>query len=1226
MTIPQGRDIIIKEQLNNRILLLDGAMGTMIQRHKLSEADYRGKKFKNHKSDLKGNNDLLCITQPDVIRNIHLEYLKAGSDIIETNTFSANSISQADYNLSEFAYEINVEAAKLARIAADEISSLDYSRPRFVAGAVGPTNMTLSISPDVNDPSYRKITFDQMKDAYSEQIRGLIEGGVDIILIETIFDTLNAKAAIYSLYEVFEDTGVQLPVMLSGTIVDQSGRTLSGQTTEAFLISVKHCPNLLSVGLNCALGSKQMKPYIEILASKSGTYTSLYPNAGLPNEFGEYDETPKYMAAIATEYAENGFVNIIGGCCGTTPEHIKAIAEAVEHIKPRELPMLEEDMQLSGLEPQVIFRGSNFINIGERTNVSGSRKFRDLIMEGNFEAGLDIARQQVENGAQIIDINMDDGLLESKEAMSKFLKLIASEPDIAKVPIMIDSSKWEILEEGLKNVQGKSVVNSISLKEGEREFVDHAKEVLRYGASVIVMAFDEKGQADTYERKIEIAKRAYDILVNTVGFAPYDIIFDPNILTVATGIEEHNDYALNFFKATKWIKDNLAGAKVSGGVSNISFSFRGNNTVREAMHSAFLYHAIQNGLDMGIVNAGQIEVYQEIEKELLERVEDVLLNRRNNATERLLEYAETIKSGGKKEKKTEEWRNSPVEERLKHSLVKGILDYIIEDTEEARLKYPNPLQVIEGPLMDGMSVVGDLFGSGKMFLPQVVKSARVMKKSVAHLIPYIEKEMKGAEKSSAGKILLATVKGDVHDIGKNIVGVVLACNNYDVIDLGVMVPSDKILKEAKANKVDIIGLSGLITPSLDEMVHIAQVMKREGFDTPLLIGGATTSRKHTAVKIAPEYDHPVIHVLDASRSVPVAGKLINKNYKDEFTKEISLEYQELREQHEKSNAQKSIIPYEQAVNNRKKFDWSEIYIKRPNTLGRKVLKDYNLSEIKNYINWTQFFVTWELKGRYPQIFDNPEKGEEARKLYIDANHLLDEIIEKNLFTANAVFGIYKANSINSCDIIFFENDNEIITFNTLRQQIKKKGESENLSLADYIAPYEENIGDYCGAFAISIHGAEELAIKYEKENDDYNAIMVKVLADRLAEAFSELLHEKIRKEYWGYQAKESYQLDDLISEKYEGIRPAMGYPSMPDHTENKKLFNLLDVEQAINSKLSESNMMIPAASVSGMYFAHPESRYFAVGRIGRDQVEDYAVRKEMSISEVEKCLRQNLGY
>lgn len=1222
-----GKLNILKEIVRNRILVLDGAMGTMIQRRKLTEQDFRGERFKNHHKDLKGNNDLLSLTKPDIISSIHREYLLAGSDIIETNSFNSTSIAQADYGTEDLVYELNKKSAELAKAACEEFTALNPDKPRFVAGALGPTNKTLSISPDVNNPGYREVTFEQMADAYYEQAKGLADGGADIILIETIFDTLNAKAAIYGVSRYFRMSGNQLPIMISGTIVDQSGRTLSGQTTEAFLTSIMHTPNLLSVGLNCALGSSQMRPYIDALSSIAECYTSLYPNAGLPNAFGEYDESPEYMAKVALEYANDGFLNIVGGCCGTTPDHIKAIAEAVKNAKPREIPKSDKHFRLSGLEPLVYFEGSNFINIGERTNVAGSTKFKKLILDNDFEAALSIAKQQVENGAQIIDINMDDGLIDAEQAISKFLNLIATEPDIAKVPIMPDSSKWSVIEAGLKCIQGKGIVNSISLKEGESEFINHAEKILDYGAAVIVMAFDEKGQADSYDRKIEICDRAYKILTEIVGFPAEDIIFDPNILTVATGIEEHNNYAVDYINATKWIKENLPGAKVSGGVSNVSFSFRGNNKVREAMHSAFLYHAIKAGMDMGIVNPAQLEVYEEIDKNLLELVEDVLLNRRNDATERLLEFAASLEKTEKTEKKVDEWRSLPVEERLKHSLVKGIVEYIIEDTEEARLKYPDPLQVIEGPLMSGMNVVGDLFGEGKMFLPQVVKSARVMKKSVSHLIPYIEEQMKAGDKQSAGKILLATVKGDVHDIGKNIVGVVLACNNFEVIDLGVMVSSSRILEAAREHNADIIGLSGLITPSLDEMVHIAKEMQREGFDIPLLIGGATTSRVHTAVKIAPNYDEPVVHVLDASKSVPVASSLINKRTKSEFAAKIKSEYLEIKTNHELSQKAKSLINYKDALNNKYNLSINDYKPLKPNKLGVWVLQNYDLSEIRKYINWTQFFVTWELKGRYPAIFDNPEKGVEARKLFDDANKMLDEIIKDKLIIANAVYGLFPAVSTGE-DINILNEENEIIeTINCLRQQNQKQAGSHNLSLADYILPKNSESNDYLGLFALTAGiGVDKLVAEFEKDNDDYSSIMVKVLADRLAEAFAELLHEKVRKEYWAYAADENLNSEDLISEKYSGIRPAMGYPSMPDHTENAKLFRILNAEENINVSLTETFMMNPAASVSGMYFANPEAKYFAVGLITKEQIESYAERKGISAEDAEKWLGANLGY
>ncbi|MFN3426096.1 MAG: methionine synthase [Candidatus Thermochlorobacter sp.] len=1274
----------IYELLKERILVLDGAMGTMIQRYKLTEEDYRGERFKDfnpvqphdpiaeameHKLDevlhrapaqsgtgvernghscanpahahgtvpskgtLKGNNELLSLTQPQIIKEIHLQYLEAGADIIETNTFSANRISQADYVMEHLVYEMNFKSAKLAKEAVREIMQKTPNKPRFVAGAIGPTTKLASMSPDVNDPGFRAITYDQLFEAYYEQICGLIDGGVDLLLIETITDTLNTKAALSAIRKYFDTVGRRVPVMISGTIVDQSGRTLSGQTTEAFWISISHAPNLLSVGLNCALGSAQMRPFIETLARHATCYTSLYPNAGLPNTFGEYDETPEYMAAQFEDFLRNEFVNIIGGCCGTTPEHIKAFAEVAARFKPRKPKARTSYMQLAGLEPLVVTPETRFLNIGERTNVTGSPKFAKLIKEQKYEEALAIARQQVENGAQIIDVNMDEGMLDSEAAMVKFLNLIAAEPDISRVPIMIDSSKWSVIEAGLKCVQGKAIVNSISLKEGEEKFKEQAKKIMEYGAATVVMAFDERGQADTFERKIEICKRAYDILTKEVGFPPQDIIFDPNILTVATGIEEHNNYAVDFIRATKWIKENLPHAKVSGGISNISFSFRGNNPVREAMHSAFLYHAIRAGLDMGIVNAGMIEVYEEIDKELLERVEDVLLNRRPDATERLVEFAEELKK--RSEAKTpevqeEEWRKGTVEERLKYALIKGIDTYIVEDTEEARLKYPTPLAVIEGPLMDGMNVVGDLFGAGKMFLPQVVKSARVMKKSVAHLVPFIEAEKaKNPNAKAAAKVLMATVKGDVHDIGKNIVGVVLACNNFEVIDLGVMVPAEKILETAKKEQVDIIGLSGLITPSLDEMVHVAKEMERLGFKIPLLIGGATTSKIHTAVKIAPNYSGAVVHVLDASRSVPVVQSLVTPEEKDRFVSQVKAEYDELRESYLKKRVTRKYVSLAEARENRTPIIWRAEDIYKPKKLGITTLEQVSLSELCEYIDWTPFFQTWQLAGRYPNILHDEVVGEEAQKLFRDANQLLERIVAENLLTAKAVFGLFPANAIGD-DIEVYADESRatvLTVFHTLRQQNEKGAERANRALADYIAPKSTGLIDYIGGFAVTAgHGLETLVKMFEDVKDDYNSIMAKALADRLAEAFAEMLHKKIRTEYWGYAPNEQTTNDDLIEEKYQGIRPAPGYPACPDHTEKRLLFDLLEVEKRVGIFLTENFAMYPAASVSGLYFAHPEAVYFGVGKIGKDQVEDYAKRKGMSIEEVERWLAQNLNY
>jgi len=1135
---------ILRKILNERIMVLDGAMGTMIQHCNLSEEDFKGEKFKDHPYDLKGNNDLLSITQPEIIKNIHREYFNAGADIVETNTFNGTSISQADYHTEDFVYEINFQAAKIAREVADEFNKTNKSKPRFVAGALGPTNKTLSLSPDVNNPGYRAVTFDQMVNAYYQSAKALVEGGVDILMIETIFDTLNAKSAIYAVDKVCSEKGIDIPIMISGTIVDQSGRTLSGQTTEAFWISVAHTKNLLSIGLNCSLGAKQMRPFVEELSKTANVYLSVYPNAGLPNEMGEYDETPNITSGVLSEFAESGFINLVGGCCGTTPDHIKAISEKVKKYKQRKISHTESYLRLSGLEPLVVRPESNFINVGERTNVAGSKMFARLIKEEKYEDALAVARNQVEGGAQIIDINMDEGMIESESAMTKFLNLIAAEPDISKLPIMLDSSKWSVLYSGLKCLQGKGIVNSISLKEGEEQFINHAKEILRFGAAVIVMAFDEKGQADTYERKISVCERAYKILIEQVGFAPQDIIFDPNILTVATGMEEHNNYAVNYIEAIKWIKQNLPLAKVSGGVSNLSFSFRGNNVVREAIHSAFLYHAIKAGMDMGIVNAGQLEVYEEIPKDLLTLVEDVIFNRNNESTEKLIHFAETVKGKQKDEAVKGEWRNLSVEERLRHALVKGIVDYIEEDTEEVRKKYDKPLSIIEGPLMDGMSVVGDLFGSGKMFLPQVVKSARVMKRAVAYLTPFIEEEKQNiGDLTGAGKVLLATVKGDVHDIGKNIVSVVLGCNNYEVIDLGVMVSSDKILQTAVEKDVDIVGLSGLITPSLDEMVHVAKEMERKGIKKPLLIGGATTSRIHTAVKIAPNYKQSTIHVLDASKSVPVVSNLLNKDDKIriEFIDKYKKEYIDLRKNYLSKREEKNIISLEEARKNKFKIDWKKTKTTKPNFIGTKTLIDFPLNEIKNFIDWTPFFLTWEMKGRYPEIFESKTYGNEAKKLFNDANKLLDEIISNKLLTANGVFGLYTANSVDD-DIEIYTDENKggvLSTFHTLRQQSKKSKGEPNIALADFILPKETETNDYIGAFAVTTGiGLEKTVKKFEEDQDDYNSIMAKAIADRLVEAFAELLHEKIRKEFWGYSPNENLTSEEKIKEKYIGIRPA----------------------------------------------------------------------------------------
>jgi 5-methyltetrahydrofolate--homocysteine methyltransferase len=1246
----------IKGVLREKILVLDGAMGSLIQQYNLTDADYRGERFKNFPHEVKGNNDLLSITRPDVIKEIHAKYFAAGADIAETNTFSGTSIAMADYHMEDLVYELNFESAKIAREVADEFTAKDPSKPRYVAGSIGPTNRTLSLSPDVNDPGYRAVTFDELVEAYTEQIHGLVEGGADLLLVETIFDTLNAKAALYAIDQYFKQhpSKPYLPVMVSGTITDASGRTLSGQTTEAFLTSVSHMP-LLSVGLNCALGADLMRPYVKTLNDKSPFLVSAHPNAGLPNEMGEYDQSPAEMALIIDDFLANGFLNIIGGCCGTTPAHIQAIAEVAAKHKPHVIPEENVNQKLSGLEPLEITELTNFVNVGERCNVTGSKKFARLIREEKFEEAIAVAREQVDGGAQILDINMDEGMIDGVKMMPQFLNLLMAEPDIARLPIMIDSSKWEVIEAGLKCVQGKSVVNSISLKEGEEKFIESANKVKMYGASVVVMAFDETGQADSYERRIEICKRAYDILVDKVGFSAQDIIFDPNILTVATGIEEHNNYAVDFIKATKWIKENLPHAKVSGGVSNISFSFRGNELVREAMHTVFLYHAIKAGMDMGIVNASQLGVYDDIDATLRDLCEDVLLNRNPESTEKLVAYAETVKSAGKEQVVDDAWRKEPVNKRLEHALIKGWTEFIDEDVEEARQLVERPIQVIEGPLMDGMNVVGDLFGEGKMFLPQVVKSARVMKKAVAYLLPYIEAEKQGGESSSAGKILMATVKGDVHDIGKNIVGVVLACNNYEVIDIGVMVPCDKILAAAKEHNVDIIGLSGLITPSLDEMVYVAKEMERLGFKVPLLIGGATTSRIHTAVKIDPHYSGPVIHVLDASRSVPVAGRLLQSELtSQEIFTEIKAEYAELRTAHAARQQEKNYLSIDQARAKSSGIDWTGFKAKKPSFLGVKYFEDYSLEEIAKYIDWTPFFSTWQLSGKYPRIFDNEVVGKEAKKLFDDAQALLKEIIANKSLQAKAALGFFPANSLGD-DIILHdyvekalevacekhgshqqvsyeiqtkdESSDKSQWLHHLRQQGQKASTLPNRCLSDFIAPLNSGETDYIGAFAVTTGlGIEALLDKYEKEHDDYNSIMVKALADRLAEAFAELLHERVRREFWGYASEETLSNEDLIAEKYQGIRPAPGYPACPDHTEKKRLFELLDAEKQIGIQLTESYAMYPASAVSGFYFSHPESTYFGLGKIAKDQVSDYAKRKGMSLDDVERWLSPVLNY
>ncbi len=1223
----------LQEILRKRILVLDGAMGTMIQRYNLSDDDFRGEKFKDHPKDLKGNNDLLSITQPEKIKNIHREYFKAGADIIETNTFNANPISQADYKTEEYTYQINLAAAQIAKEVASEFNSITPGKPRYVAGALGPTNKMLSLSPDVNDPGFRAVTFDEMVNAYYEQAKGLIDGGVDILLIETIYDSLNAKSAIFACQKYLDEKQLEIPIMISGTIVDQSGRTLSGQTVEAFYISISHTKNLLSVGLNCALGAKQMRPFVEDLSNISDQFLSVYPNAGLPNEMGGYDETPKSMSAVLEDFLNNGFVNIVGGCCGTTPDHIKAISEIVKKYKPRIPSTQKPYLRLSGMEPVILRPDSNFMNIGERTNVTGSKKFARLIKEEKYDEALTVAKDQVEGGAQVLDVNMDEGMLESEKVMTKFLNLLASEPDIAKLPIMLDSSKWSVIESGLKCLQGKGIVNSISLKEGEEVFKDHANKILNYGAAVIVMAFDEKGQADTFERRIEICRRAYKILTEEVGFLPQDIIFDPNILAIATGIEDHNNYAVDYIEATRWIKQNLPLAKVSGGVSNLSFSFRGNNVVREAMHAAFLYHAIKAGMDMGIVNAGQLEIYEEIPKDLLVLVEDVIFNRRNDATERLIQFAEKVKQKDKSQEKTEEWRNASVQERLKHALIKGVVDYIEKDVEEARKTYKQPIEVIEGPLMDGMNVVGDLFGSGKMFLPQVVKSARVMKKAVAYLIPYIEAEkQKANDTREAGKILMATVKGDVHDIGKNIVGVVLGCNNYNVIDLGVMVHSDIILKKAQEEKVDVIGLSGLITPSLDEMVHVAKEMERLGMNIPLLIGGATTSKVHTAVKIAPNYSGSTVHVLDASRSVPVVSNLINKDEKisKKYKREIKEEYIKVRDNHLKKQEKGNYLDLDSARANKLKIDWRNEKIITPSQLGVHTLPDFPLKKLKEFIDWTPFFLTWEMKGKYPEILNSEKFGKEAKKLFDDANCLLNNIIDNSLLKASGVWGLFPANSVGIDDIEIYNDESRKgvkRVLHTLRSQTMKTDNLPNLALADFIAPKDSVIKDYIGAFAVTAGiGSRELVERYEKDHDDYNAILVKALADRLAEAFAEYLHYEIRNNYWGYTKDENLSNDDLIKEKYQGIRPAPGYPAQPDHTEKLIIFDLLNATENTGIELTETLAMNPPASVSGLYFANPKAKYFNVGKIGKDQVLDYHKRKGMDFKEIEKWLNPILNY
>ena len=1223
------RTDLLHSLLTQRILVLDGAMGTMIQSYKLGEADYRGERFADFAHDLKGNNDLLCLTQPAIIKEIHAKYLAAGADILETNSFNATSISMADYHMEHLVPELNFAAARLAREAADEATAANPAKPRFVAGVLGPTSRTATISPDVNDPGFRNVTFDQLRAAYLEAIDGLVTGGADILMVETIFDTLNAKAALFAIEEYFEQNNTRLPVMISGTITDASGRTLSGQTGEAFWNSVRHA-RPLSIGLNCALGPDLLRQYVEELSNKADVFVSAHPNAGLPNAFGEYDMDGAEMAVHIGEWARSGLLNIVGGCCGTSPAHIAAIAKAVEGVAPRKPPVLEPAMRLSGLEPFNVGKDSLFVNVGERTNVTGSKAFARMILEGRYDDALSVARQQVENGAQIIDINMDEGMLDAEAAMVRFLLLIASEPDIARVPIMLDSSKWSVIEAGLKCIQGKGIVNSISMKEGEAEFIERAKLCLRYGAAVIVMAFDETGQADTYARKTEICTRAYKLLTETVGFPAEDIIFDPNIFAVATGIEEHANYAVDFIEATRWIRQNLPHAHISGGVSNVSFSFRGNDAVREAIHTAFLYHAIQAGMDMGIVNAGQLGVYANLDPELKERVEDVLLNRRADSTERLVAFAENVKGGAKEKVVDLAWRSLPVNERLSHALVQGITEFIVEDTEAARLVSERPLHVIEGPLMAGMNVVGDLFGAGKMFLPQVVKSARVMKQAVAHLLPFIEADKQAGDAQSAGKIIMATVKGDVHDIGKNIVGVVLGCNGYDIVDLGVMVPAQKILDAAKEHKADIIGLSGLITPSLEEMAHVAKEMQRQGFTIPLLIGGATTSMAHTAVKIEPNYQHPVVYVKDASRAVGVCTQLLSNDMRDAFAAEIKADYAITRERHLKHKSDTVRLKLAEARANKFRIDWASYTPPVPKQPGVHVLKAYDLAKLVEMIDWTPFFASWELHGKFPKILDDEVVGAEATKLYHDAQAMLKQMLAENWVEARAAFGLFPANTVNDDDIEVYADESRssvLMTWHNLRQQMKKPEGRANLCIADFVAPKSSGLKDYLGAFVVTAGiGEDERARAFEAAHDDYSAILFKSLCDRLAEAFAEHLHLRVRREFWGYAGEEALTNDELVAEKYQGIRPAPGYPACPEHSEKAPLFEVLDATAKIGVKLTENFAMWPGAAVSGFYLSHPDSQYFAVARIERDQVEDYARRKGWTLAEAERWLAPNLAY
>jgi 5-methyltetrahydrofolate--homocysteine methyltransferase len=1212
----------IEDIIKQKILILDGAMGTMIQKHKFQESDYRGEKFRDHPKLQKGNNDLLSITRPEAIKAIYRGYLEAGADIITTNTFNSNRISMSDYGMEEMVYDLNFQAAKLAVEAIAEFEKAEGMGPHFIAGTLGPTNRTASMSSDVNDPGARSVSFDQLVDAYSEQTRGLMDGGVHLLLVETIFDVLNCKAALFAIDSVFEEKGVRLPVMVSGTITDASGRTLTGQTLEAFLISVSHFP-LLSVGLNCALGAEQLRPFIEELSAKAPFYVSVHPNAGLPNQFGEYDQSAEFMASIAEDFMKEGWVNIIGGCCGTTPLHIRKIAEASKLYKPRLKPEIKKYTRLSGLEALTITPETNFVNIGERTNVSGSKKFARLIKDEKYDEALAVARDQVEGGAQVIDICMDEAMLDSENAMVKFVNLVMAEPDISKLPLMIDSSRWSVIESALKCIQGKSVVNSISLKEGEAIFLEHARKVRKYGAAVVVMLFDEEGQADTFEKRIKVAERSYRLLVDKIGFPPQDIIFDPNVLAVATGIEEHNEYAVNFTRATEWIKANLPLAKVSGGISNLSFSFRGTDKVREAMHSVFLYHAIRSGMDMGIVNPGMLQVYTEIDPELLELCEDVILNRRKDSTERLVKYAENVGSAGKKEEKEDAWRLLPVIDRIKHSLIRGIDEFIEVDVEEARPLFGRSIELIEGPLMGGMNEVGDLFGSGKMFLPQVVKSARVMKKAVARLAPYIEKESEGEEKKIAGRVLLATVKGDVHDIGKNIVGVVLSCNNYEILDLGVMVPADRIIDTAIAENVDIIGLSGLITPSLEEMVHVASEMERRKLKTPLLIGGATTSEIHAAVKVAPAYSNSVIHVKDASKAAGVVSALLQKD-NTSYVSSVREKYNKMRDDHASKQTERHLLSINDARKNSYKTDWKNFVISEPLKPGAHLLSEIDLNTLSEYIDWTFFFFSWKISGKYPSIFSDPVKGPEAKKLFDDAQVYLREIIDRKLLVAKAVFSLLPAVSEGDDVKVYSEKDPKELkaVYRFLRNQEPKETGVPNLSLSDYIAPESSGLTDYIGTFVVTADLDNEAMKNYI--DDDYASIMIRILSDRLAEACAEWLHERIRKEYWGYASQERLTTDELLRARYKGIRPAPGYPACPDHTEKRIIFDLLNVESMIGARLTENYAMVPPASVSGYIFSHPGSVYFNIGKINSDQLEDYARRKDMTVKEAARWLAPNL--